>query len=51
MAMFFPPDNIFRALFFKLIKNKYFDPFIMTIIVFNIMTMGLAKEEASKEYD
>ncbi|CAD8210431.1 unnamed protein product [Paramecium octaurelia] len=51
MAMFFPPDNSFRALFFKLIKNKYFDPFIMTIIVFNIITMGLAKEEASKQYD
>lgn len=48
MAMFFPPDNPFRAIFFKLIKYKYFDPLIMTIIVLNIITMGLAKEEASK---
>lgn len=48
MAMFFPPENTFRAIFFRLIKNKYFDPFIMTIIVCNIITMGLAKEEASK---
>ncbi|CAD8122811.1 unnamed protein product [Paramecium sonneborni] len=51
MAMFFPPDNPFRAIFFKLIKYKYFDPLIMTIIVLNIITMGLAKEEASKQYD
>jgi len=49
--MFFAPENQFRAFFFKIIKHRLFDPIIMTFIVFNIVTMGLTKEDASPYYD
>lgn len=51
MSMFFAPDNQFRAFIFKIIKHRLFDPIIMTFIVFNIVTMGLSKEDAAPEYD
>lgn len=51
MAMFFPPENKFRALVFKIIKSRFFDPVIMTFIVFNIVTLALNMENASAQYD
>jgi hypothetical protein len=39
--MFFCPENKFRAIIFKIIKHKFFDPTIITVIIFNIVVMAL----------
>ncbi|CAD8085427.1 unnamed protein product [Paramecium sonneborni] len=51
LAMFFSPENPFRAKVFIIIKHRYFDPTILFIIVCNIVTMGLSQDDAPLEYE
>ncbi|CAK63561.1 unnamed protein product (macronuclear) [Paramecium tetraurelia] len=46
LAMFFSPENPFRAKVFIIIKHRYFDPTILMIIVCNIVTMGLSQDDS-----
>lgn len=51
MAQFFVPDNPFRAKVFRLVKHSIFDGVIMFFIVFNIIVLALAKEDADAIYN
>ncbi|CAD8189628.1 unnamed protein product [Paramecium octaurelia] len=51
LAMFFSPENPFRAKVFIIIKHRYFDPTILMIIVCNIVTMGLSQDDSPIAYD
>ncbi|CAD8079150.1 unnamed protein product [Paramecium primaurelia] len=51
LAMFFSPENPFRAKIFSIIKHRYFDPTILMIIVLNIIIMGLSQDDAPILYD
>jgi hypothetical protein len=45
------PENKFRRFFYLLSKNKKFEIFILVIIIFNIVLMAMAYDQASTTYN
>ena len=45
------PTTKFRKFFNNIIKNSYFEIFIMVCIIFNILTMAITYDGSPPEYD
>jgi len=45
-----PPNSKYRLKIYNFIKHQAFDPFILSLIMINILTMALEYEEAKQDY-
>lgn len=49
-ALYYAPENPYRAFIFKIVSHKYFDTFIMLTIVGNICLLGCYYDDAPVAY-
>jgi Ion transport protein len=49
-SIFYPPDDKAREIAFRIVNHKLFDPFIMVVILFNIITMAIQSEGDTDQF-